>query len=201
MSIDNDTNSSGKTVVDTLTLNWWLLALRGLAAILFGVLAFMWPGITLWSLVILFGAYAFVNGLLSLILAAKAPKGYPKFGSLILSGVLGLLAGILTFFWPALTALGLLIMIAWWAIVTGVLEIIGAIRLRKEITGEWLLVLAGLASVAFGVLLLLMPGPGALVLVWWVGAYALVFGILLLVLAFKMRRLGKITVAVAAVPA
>jgi uncharacterized membrane protein HdeD (DUF308 family) len=103
----------------------------------------------------------------------------------------GIFAGILTFIWPGLTALGLLIMIAAWAIVTGILEIVAAIKLRKEIKREWLLVVAGLCSVVFGVLLMLMPEAGAVVLVLWIGAYALVFGILLMVLAFKVRRLGK----------
>jgi uncharacterized membrane protein HdeD (DUF308 family) len=176
------------TVSDTLAQNWWLLALRGLAAIIFGILAFIWPAITLLGLMILFGAFALVNGVLSLVLAAKAPKGYPRFGTLILGGILGIIAGIVTFFWPALTAAGLLILIAAWAILTGILEIIAAIKLREVITGEWLFVLAGLASVVFGVVLLLLPGPGALALVWLIGAYAIVWGVLLLILAFKLRR-------------
>jgi uncharacterized membrane protein HdeD (DUF308 family) len=178
--------------------NWWLLALRGLAAVLFGVLAFIWPGITLITLVWLFGAFALVNGILSLVLATKAPKVYPRFGSLILGGLLGILAGLLTFVMPGITALGLLILIAAWAMVTGILEIVVAIRLRKEIANEWLLVLAGIASLVFGVLLVLQPAVGALVLVWWIGAYALVFGILLLVLAFRMRRLGAVISGTAA---
>jgi uncharacterized membrane protein HdeD (DUF308 family) len=182
---------------DTLRRNWWLLALRGLAAVLFGVLAFIWPGVTLLTLVWLFGAFALVNGILSFVLAAKAPKGFPRFGSLILGGLLGILAGLLTFVMPGITALGLLILIASWAMVTGILEIIAAIKLRKEISNEWLLILAGLASVAFGVVLLLRPAAGALVLVWWIGAYALVFGILLFVLAFRMRSLGYGTLSAA----
>jgi uncharacterized membrane protein HdeD (DUF308 family) len=161
--------------------------LRGLAAIIFGILAFIWPAITLLGLMILFGAFAFVNGILSLMLAAKAPKGYPRFGSLILGGILGIIAGVVTFFWPALTAAGLLILIAAWAILTGILEIVAAIRLRKEIVNEWLLALVGILSVIFGVLLLLQPAAGAVVLIWWIGAYALVFGILLLILAFRVR--------------
>lgn len=169
----------------------WLLALRGLAAIIFGILTFIWPGISLFALIVLFGAFALVNGVLSVFLAAKAPKGYPRFGSLLLGGLCGIFAGILTFIWPGLTALGLLIMIAAWAIVTGILEIVAAIKLRNEIKREWLLVVAGLCSVVFGVLLMLMPEAGAVVLVLWIGAYALVFGILLMVLAFKVRRLGK----------
>jgi uncharacterized membrane protein HdeD (DUF308 family) len=134
-----------------------------------------------------------------LTLAYKAPKGYPRFGALIIGGILSIIAGLIAFFMPGLTAVGLLILIAAWAIITGIIEIMAAIKLRKEIDHEWLLVLAGLLSVAFGVLLVLMPGPGALVLVWWVGAYALVLGILLLALAFKLRHLagGHLTSAAA----
>jgi uncharacterized membrane protein HdeD (DUF308 family) len=185
----DDMKTSGPvTVVDTFRLNWWLLALRGLIAVVFGVLAFMWPGATLLTLVWLFGAFALVNGILSLILAAKTPKGYPKVGSLILGGLLGILAGVLTFIMPGITALGLLILIAAWAIVTGVMEIVAAVRLRKIITNEWLLVLAGIASVAFGFILLFQPGVGALALIWWIAAWAVVFGILLMILAFRMRN-------------
>jgi uncharacterized membrane protein HdeD (DUF308 family) len=188
----NETNkmqtSSAATVVDTFQLNWWLLALRGLVAVLFGVLAFVWPGATLITLVWLFGAFALVNGFLSLVLAAKAPKGYPRLGSLILGGLLGILAGLLTFVMPGITALGLLMLIAAWAIVTGIMEVVAAIRLRKIIANEWLLILAGIASVAFGVILFLQPAAGALALIWWIGAWALIFGILLIVLAFRMRN-------------
>jgi uncharacterized membrane protein HdeD (DUF308 family) len=176
------------TVADLLARNWWLLALRGLAGVLFGILAFIWPGVTLVALVFLFGAFALVNGILSLVLAWNAPRGFPRFGSLILGGILGIAAGIITFFLPGITALGLLIMIAAWAIATGILEIVAAIKLRKVIPNEWLWVLAGILSLIFGVLLLLQPAAGALVLVWWIGAYALVFGIVLMILAFRLRR-------------
>jgi uncharacterized membrane protein HdeD (DUF308 family) len=189
--IDETKTGDIATLADTLAHVWWLFALRGLAAVIFGLLAFVWPGITLLSLVLLFGVYALVNGLLSLALAAKAPKGYPRFGSLVLGGILGIIAGIVTFFWPGLTAIGLLFVIASWAIATGIMEIAAAIKLRKEINHEWLLIIAGLLSVAFGVLLALMPGAGALVLVWWIGFYAVFFGILMLFLAFKVRRLGR----------
>ena len=185
----DDMKASGPvTVVDTFRLNWWLLALRGLVAVVFGVLAFIWPGATLITLVWLFGAFALVNGILSLILAAKTPKGYPKVGSLIFGGLLGILAGLLTFVMPGITALGLLILIAAWAIVTGAMELVAAVRLRKIIANEWLLVLAGIASIAFGILLLFQPAVGALALIWWIGAWALVFGILLMILAFRMRN-------------
>ena len=197
----NETLKTGDvaTVVHTFKLNWWLLALRGLVAVLFGVLAFMWPGATLITLVWLFGAFALVNGILSLVLAAKT-KGYPKVGSLIFGGLLGILAGLLAFVMPGITALGLLILIAAWAIVTGIMELVAAVRLRKIINNEWLLVLAGIASVAFGVILLFQPAAGALVLIWWIGAWALLSGILLMILAFRMRNWkGLIAVGTAGV--
>ena len=181
-------NSEPVTVLDTFRLNWWLLALRGLVAVLFGVLAFIWPGATLLTLVWLFGAFALVNGVLSLVLAVKTPKGYPKVGSLIFGGLLGILAGLLTFVMPGITALGLLILIAAWAIITGVMELVAAVRLRKVINNEWLLILAGIASVLFGIILLVKPAVGALALIWWIGAWAIIFGILLMVLAFRMRN-------------
>src|SRR6266850_6508011 len=185
---DNMQTSEPATVVHTLKLNWWLLALRGLVAVLFGVLAFVWPGATLITLVWLFGAFALANGILSLMLAAKTPKGYPKLGSLILGGLLGILAGLLAFIMPGITAIGLLILIAAWAIATGIMELVAAVRLRKIIANEWLLILAGIASILFGVILLFQPAAGALALIWLIGAWALVFGILLMVLAFRMRH-------------
>ena len=189
MSGADDLETSDRvTVVDTFRLNWWLLALRGLVAVLFGVLAFVWPGATLITLVWLFGAFALTNGILSLVLAAKTPKDYPKVGSLILGGLLGILAGLLAFVMPGITALDLLILIMAWAIVTGVMELVAAVRLRKIIANEWLLVLAGIASVGVGILLWLYPATGALVLTWWIGAWAIVFGILLIILAFRMRN-------------
>src|SRR5437588_7460703 len=185
---DNMKTSDAVTVVHTLQLNWWVLALRGLVAVLFGILAFMWPGATLITLVWLFGAFALVNGILSLVLAAKTPKGYPKVGSLILGGLLGILAGLLAFVMPGITALGLLILIAAWAIVTGIMELVAAVRLRKIITNEWLLLLAGIASVVFGIILLFQPAAGALALIWLIGAWAIVSGVLFMIFAFRMRN-------------
>lgn len=182
-------DTSENALAELFGEHWWLLALRGLAAVLFGILAFIWPGITMFWLVCLFGAYALVNGVLSLWMAAKS-RGRSRVAMLSIGGILSLFAGVLTFFWPALTALGLLLLIAWWAIVNGVLEIMTAIRSRKILTHEWLLVLAGLASIGFGVIMLLQPAAGALVLILWIGAWAFVFGILLMILAFKLRRLG-----------
>jgi uncharacterized membrane protein HdeD (DUF308 family) len=144
-------------------------------------------GITRFVLVCFFGAYAFINGVLYLILAARSDKGDGHFWGLLFHGLLGIAAGLITFFLPGVTALVLVLIMAWWAILNGILEIIAAVRLRKHIKNEWLLVLAGIASVAFGVPLLLQPAVGAIVLVWWIGSFALVFGVLLIVLAFRMR--------------
>lgn len=188
MTTNDNANMNRATIADVLTHNWWVLALRGLAAIAFGVLAFIWPGITLLTLIFLFGAFALLNGVLAFVAASRAPKGYPRFGSLILEGILSIAAGVIAFIIPGVTALALLVLIASWAIVSGIFEIVSAIRLRKVIRHEWLLALAGLASIAFGVIMILQPAVGALALVWWTGAFMFAFGILLVALAFRMRR-------------
>lgn len=139
MSTSSDVNATGNSVADLLSRNWWLLALRGLAAVTFGVLAFVWPEVTILTLVYLFSAYAIANGILAFIVACKAPKGYSRLGSLIIGGIISVAAGMIAFLWPGFTALGLVILIASWAIATGILEIFGAVRLRKVITmnGYW----------------------------------------------------------------
>ena len=184
-------NTPEELVADMFNRNWWLLAIRGLAAILFGLVAFVWPGLTLLTLVFLFGFYAIANGVLALAVAFKAPKGYRRYGLLIVEGILSIIAGIIAFVMPGVTALSLLILIAAWAIVTGVFEIIAAIRLRKVVDHEWLLIIAGIASLAFGIIVMIMPGAGALALVWWIGAYTFAFGVLLMMLAFRMRHWSR----------
>ena len=174
-------------MLEALKRGWWLLVLRGICAVVFGVLTFIWPNITLAVLVIFFGAYSLVNGLFTLGVAFKAPGGTPGKGTMIFLGILGVSAGVLTFFYPGITALSLLVVIAWWAIITGIFEIATAIKLRKEISNEWLLILSGALSVVFGVLCIAMPGAGALSITWLIGAYALVFGILLLALAIRLK--------------
>lgn len=176
-------------MISTIAQNWWLLAIRGVAAILFGIGAFVWPGLTLAALVLLFGAYALVDGIFSVIAGITARGEQNRWWMMILRGVAGILLGVLTFIWPDVTALVLLYFIASWSIVTGAFEIAAAIRLRKEIEGEWLLALAGLASVIFGILLIILPGPGALALIWLIGSYAIIFGILVLAVAFRVRGL------------
>ena len=177
----------GSAMVHALAKNWWLLLLRGIAAIIFGLLAFAWPGLTLLTLILFYGAFALVDGVLAI--AAAITGGVP--GSrwwLAIVGLLGIAAGLLTFLTPGLTALVLLFFIAGWAIVTGVFEIIGAIKLRKEIDNEWLLILSGIISVLFGVGMMLAPGAGALALVWVIGAYSVVLGVIFVALAFRLKK-------------
>jgi uncharacterized membrane protein HdeD (DUF308 family) len=173
------------------TINWWTLALRGLAAVIFGLLAFFWPGITLTALVFLFGAYALVDGAFAIVAGLRAPREYKRWWLLLIEGILSVIAGVIAFVVPSITALVLLGLIAGWAIITGAMEIAAAIQMRKYISGEWLLALSGIASVLFGVALLINPLVGALAVVWLIGAYAIVFGLLLLVLAFKLRGLER----------
>jgi uncharacterized membrane protein HdeD (DUF308 family) len=166
--------------------NWWLILLRGLCAIAFGVLTFIWPGVTLLTLVIFYGAYALVDGVLAIIAAIKGGTPIPRWW-LLLVGLCGIAAGVATFLWPGLTALILLFLIAGWSLVVGVLQIVGAIALRKEIEGEWLLILSGVLSVVFGLLLFARPGQGALALLIVIGCYAVLYGIVMVAFAFRLR--------------
>ncbi|WGL15050.1 HdeD family acid-resistance protein [Microbulbifer bruguierae] len=181
---------STRPLLKLLADNWWVALLRGCFAILFGVLTFVWPGISLLSLIILFGAYSLVDGVIALYGAFKG-RGSVTGSSiwwLIFVGITGIAAGIVTFIYPQVTALVLVIFIGAWALVRGIFEIIGAIRLRKEIDHEWLLIFAGVLSVIFGLVLLLKPGAGALALLWLIGTYAILFGIILVWLAFRLRK-------------
>jgi uncharacterized membrane protein HdeD (DUF308 family) len=171
-----------------LIRNWWALALRGALGILVGFAAFLFPGTTLGALVLLFGVYAVVDGVFAIVAGVRAAEHRERWRALLLEGVAGVAAGVLAFVWPALTALVLLYLIAAWSIIRGALKIAAAIRLRRTIQGEWLLGLNGALSVLFGILLIAMPTIGLLTLVWLVGAYALIFGALLLWFAFRLRR-------------
>jgi uncharacterized membrane protein HdeD (DUF308 family) len=173
--------------VDTLSRNWWVVLLRGVAGILFGVFTFLAPGISLAALVLLYGAWAFADGVLAIATAVRRRGEADRWWVLVLQGVLGIAAGVVTLFWPAITALVLLYVIAAWAIATGVLEVAAAIRLRKVVAGEWMLALSGVLSIVLGVVLVLFPGIGALGVVFWIGAYALVSGALLVALAVRLR--------------
>jgi len=181
-------NSVVAHLSSTLSRGWWLLLLRGIVAVAFGVLVWARPGISLAALTLVFGAYCMADGILGVWTALAGPRDHEYWWLLLLGGLLGIGIGLLTFLAPGITALALLFYIAIWAVATGVLEISAAIRLRKEIGNEWLLLLSGLASVVLGVLLAAQPAAGVLAVLWLIGAYAIVFGVLLLLLAFKLRR-------------
>ncbi|HEV2458713.1 MAG TPA: HdeD family acid-resistance protein [Ktedonobacterales bacterium] len=174
-----------------LARHWWVVALRGLAAVVFGILALVWPRGALIVLIALFGAYALVDGVLAVFLAFQGRENNRNWGWLLIEGIAGILIGIITFRWPGVTAVVLLAFIAVWAIITGAMEIFEAIELRRTINNEWLLILGGAASVIFGLLLILFPVGGALAVVWLIGIYAIIFGGLLLGLAWRLRSMAQ----------
>ncbi len=179
---------ASRPLLHALAKNWWLLLLRGIAAIVFGVLAFAWPGLTLVTLVLFYGAFALVDGVIALVAAfTGGAKPVPTWW-LVVVGLLGIGAGIATFVMPGITAILLILFMGAWALVHGIFEIIGAIQLRKEIDNEWMLIFSGVVSVLFGVIVLIAPGAGALGLIWAIAAYSIVFGISFVALAFRLRN-------------
>ena len=182
----------GSTDVDLAALakGWWLVVLRGVLAIAFGLLAALLPSLTLFALVMMFGAYALVEGVFNLIAAFRRAGGERPWWALVLEGLVSIAAGVVAFVLPGLTALALVYLIAAWAMLTGILEIVAAVKLRQKIRGEWWLALSGVLSVAFGVLVMLFPGAGALALVLWIAAYAIIFGVLLIALGVRLRGLS-----------
>lgn len=174
-------------MVNVLARNWWALLIRGIAAVIFGILAFLWPGLTVVVLVILFGAYAFVDGVFAIVAAVRAAQAHERWWPLVLEGIVGLAIAAITFYDLRLTALALYFTIAAWAFITGILEIAAAIQLRKAIANEWLLIVAGACSILFGVLMLWHPVAAALAIVWIIATYAIVFGVIMIALAFRLR--------------
>jgi len=170
-----------------LARNWWSLVIRGLVAIALGIVTFAWPGITLAALVLVFGAYALLDGVVSIVGAWKAARAHERWGALIFEGIAGIAAAVVTAIIPGLTAIALVYLIAAWALVTGALEIVAAIRLRQYVAHEWLLALSGVASLLFGFLAILLPLAGAVAIALGIGIYALVFGVLLIGLGFRLR--------------
>jgi len=178
-----------------LVRNWWALALRGVAAVLFGLIAFLMPGVTLTAMVLLFGAYSLVDGVFAIIAGIRAAERHERWWPFALEGLLSIVVGAIAFLMPTAAAFALLFVVAAWAILTGVIRIGAAIRLRKEIRGEWMLILNGALSVLLGILIIVIPGAGLVTLIWWLGAYATIYGITLITLALKLRahrnRLGS----------
>ncbi|HVN96235.1 MAG TPA: HdeD family acid-resistance protein [Syntrophorhabdaceae bacterium] len=175
-------------MVDVLSRYWWAFVVRGFFAILFGILAYTWPGITLAVLLIFFGAYVLIDGILLVIKTIAHWSGKEERWLLLLEGLLGIGIGIITFIVPGVTAIGLVLYIAVWSLATGVLEIAAAVRLRKEIKGEAWMIVSGIVSILFAVLLMIFPGVEALGLLWLIAVYAIIFGVVLVILGFKLRR-------------
>jgi uncharacterized membrane protein HdeD (DUF308 family) len=169
-----------------LANNWWLFLLRGIFGIIFGLLAFLFPGPTMLSLVLFFSAYMLVDGIAGIVSAVRAMRRKDEWGLLIFEGLLNIAVGVAAFIWPGLTVLAFVFMVAAWAIISGALMLTAGFRLKLD-HGRWWMVLGGLLSLVYGALLVAMPLIGAVVLTWWMGAYAMAFGIALVVLSFKLR--------------
>jgi uncharacterized membrane protein HdeD (DUF308 family) len=169
--------------------NWWVLAIRGVFAIIFAVIAFLWPGITAAALVVLFGAYALVDGVFAIIAGVRAARHHGRSGPLLLEGILDLVIAAIVFFWPVEALVAIVYFIAIWAVITGIALIAAGIALIR-LAGEWLLVLSGIISLLLGIILFVQPGAGVVALSWWLGIYALLFGIALIAAAFRLRHSG-----------
>jgi uncharacterized membrane protein HdeD (DUF308 family) len=177
-------------MVHVLARNWWALLVRGIAAVIFGILAFAWPGATWVVIGILFGAYALVDGVFAIVGAVRAAQSHERWWPFLLEGIVGLAIAAITFYDVRITLFALYFTIAAWAFITGVLEIAAAVQLRKAIANEWLLIVAGICSILFGILMVWHPIAGLLAVIWLIAAYAIVFGIVMIALAFRLRGHG-----------
>ena len=176
-------------MIETLKRHWWVPVIRGIAAIVFGIIAFVYPGITIATLVLFFGAWVLIDGIFRVVGAIGHRASDPDWGWHIVIGIVGIIVGLLTFHAPQITALALIIYIAAWALMIGATEIAFAIKLRREIKGEWFLILMGLASIVFAILLLWNPIAGAAAVIWLIAWYAVVLGILAIFFGFRLRSL------------
>lgn len=179
------------TQLTQLFRNWWHFAVRGVLAVVFGLVALIWPESTKLALALLFGAFAFVDGIFAVTTGIAARGYFERWWAILLEGIAGIVIGVLTFFWPNITALVLLYFIAAWAVATGIFEIVAAIEFRHVISGEWVMILAGLLSVLLGILLLVFPSAGMVSVVWLIGIYAIAAGIIVMTFAFRLRGLGQ----------
>ena len=174
-------------VSQPLTSHWWALALRGVLGILLGLVALTRPGVTLAAIILFVGAYMFVDGVVAIMASLRGMRAGDRWGWMLVEGIIGIVAGIIVFRTPATAAMVLVWLVAFWAIMHGAAEIGAGIRLRKMIENEWLLILAGVLSLALGIFILMRPGLGVLLLVTWIGVYALFAGIVTLMLAFRVK--------------
>jgi len=178
-------------MLEMVSRNWWMLLIRGIAAIVFGIaILFLWPGLVISTMVWVFAVYAFVDGIFAII-AALQHRDQPRWWAMVLEGVISILAGIAAFLFPNAAVLTFLYIVAFWAVVTGVLEIVSAIELRKQINNEWWMILSGIASIIFGVLLVLFPLTSIVTLLWLFGVIAIAFGVFTVILAFRVRGMGS----------
>lgn len=182
-------------MLELMSRYWWVIALRGIVSIFFGIGAFLWPGITLFVLVIFFGAYMLVDGFFALVQATRLRHARMQWPAFALEGALGLIAGAITLAWPGITAIAWLYIMSAWTIMTGFLEIVAAMRLRTVLAGEIFLGLTGIISIVVGLFLAAMPTAGLIAWIWVIGSYSIIFGILLIGLAFRMRGSGAGTTA------
>jgi len=178
-------------MLDFLQRSWWIFLLRGLAAIAFGIMAFVWPALTLAVLIVIFGAFVLVDGVFGLIDTVRHRDRLGRIWPLVLDAILGIAVGLLTLFWPGVTALVLVMFVAAWAVVGGLLRIVLAYQIRHEITGEWVLIASGLLSILFGGLLFALPQAGLVTMAWIIGFYAVAFGLLFVLLSLHLRKLGR----------
>lgn len=183
------TQSQIRPALTALREGWWMLLVRGIAAVLFGLTALFWPGLTAYALLITFGAFALVDGVFSIVAGIRRKGSDDRWWVWLVEGALSLAIGVMAFVWPIATALAFVIWIAAWAVVAGVLRIIAAIRLRHEIEGEWALGLSGVLLIIWGGLLAMMPAAGILGLTWLFGGFSLAIGAVLIMLAFRVRKL------------
>jgi uncharacterized membrane protein HdeD (DUF308 family) len=175
-------------MIGLLVRDWWVFLVRGVVAVLFGIIALVRPEVTLTTLLLMFGAFALVDGLFAIVVGVASAATSDRWGALLLEGIVGALAGLAALFWPGMTALVLLYIVAGWSLVTGILAVAAAIRLRREIVNEWMLAISGVLSIILGVVLFAQPEVGILASMWMIGVYAIIFGVALIVLAFRLRK-------------
>ncbi|HEU0140952.1 MAG TPA: HdeD family acid-resistance protein [Bryobacteraceae bacterium] len=173
-------------ILRAISKHWWVLTLRGVAAILFGLCALFWPALTLAVLVLLWGAYSVIDGIMAVVAGISG-----RWWSLVFFGLIAIAAGLFAIVRPGITGLVLILVMAAWTIVRGIFEIAAAVRLRKELANEWLLIVSGILSIALGILVVMFPGAGILSIIWLIAAYALIIGALLVILSFRLRRLHR----------
>lgn len=174
-------------MIGVLARNWWALTIRGVAAVIFGILAFAWPNATWYAIAILFGAYAFVDGIFAIVGAVRAAEAHERWWPFVIEGIIGLAIAAITFYDVNLTIIALYYTLAAWAFLTGIMEIVAAIQLRKAVAGELMLIVGGIASILFGIIMVWHPVAGALAIAWLAGAYAIIFGISMIGLSLRLR--------------